>query len=137
MESIQQAVIFDEQDNFLVLKYSSFYGKRTKGRWTFPAGRLEENENFEDCIKREVMEEANIEVEIICQLISDMIKTIKGKEILTISYLCKPKNKNIKLCREHCDYKWVSLKEMKDLKLINPVMIKMAEKAIETLGGGE
>ncbi len=137
MEAIQQAVVFDKDDKFLLLKYSDFYDKKTEGKWTFPAGRLEDNENFEECLKREIKEETNLDVEIICQLISDIIKTVKGKKILTISYLCKPNDKNVKLCKEHTNYKWVSLKEMKDLKLINPIMIKMAEKALEILGGGE
>jgi len=136
METIQQAIIFNQKDQFLVLKYSGVYGKETKGKWTFPSGRLEKNEGYEDALKREVKEETGLDVDIIYQFFSSIIKTVKGEEVMTVAYLCRPKGKKIKLCKEHTDYKWVSIRDLKKMKLINPIMIEMAEKAKILLGGG-
>lgn len=37
-------------------------------KWEFPGGKLEENESEIDCIKREIKEELNIEIEVIMKL---------------------------------------------------------------------
>ena len=37
-------------------------------KWEFPGGKIEAGESEEDCIKREILEELNIEIEIIKRL---------------------------------------------------------------------
>lgn len=37
-------------------------------KWEFPGGKLEINENEVDCIKREIREELNIEIDVIKKL---------------------------------------------------------------------
>jgi 8-oxo-dGTP diphosphatase len=37
-------------------------------KWEFPGGKMENGENEENCIKREIREELNIEIELISQL---------------------------------------------------------------------
>jgi 8-oxo-dGTP diphosphatase len=37
-------------------------------KWEFPGGKLEEDESEADCIKREILEEINIEIEVVKQL---------------------------------------------------------------------
>jgi 8-oxo-dGTP diphosphatase len=39
-------------------------------KWEFPGGKLEENESEIDCIKREIKEELNIEIDILRRLSS-------------------------------------------------------------------
>ena len=136
METIQQAVIFDMNDKFLVLKYSGVYGAKTKDKWTFPSGRLEPNENYEEALKREVKEETGLDVDVVYQFFSSIITTVDGKKVLTVIYLCRPSGKKIKLCKEHTEYKWVNTKELKKMKLINPIMVEIAEKANVLLNGG-
>jgi 8-oxo-dGTP diphosphatase len=37
-------------------------------KWEFPGGKIEKGEDEEDCIKREIREELNIEIELISRL---------------------------------------------------------------------
>jgi 8-oxo-dGTP diphosphatase len=37
-------------------------------KWEFPGGKVEENENNEECIVREIKEEINVEIEIVKKL---------------------------------------------------------------------
>jgi 8-oxo-dGTP pyrophosphatase MutT (NUDIX family) len=136
MKTLQLALIFNLKDQFLMLKYSDVYGKDTKGKWTFPGGVLEKNENFEDSLKREVKEETGLDIDIVYQFFSGIIKTVDKKEAMVVAYLCRPKGKRIKLSKEHTEYKWVSPKDIKKMKLINPILIEIAEKAKILLGGG-
>lgn len=75
-------------------------------KWEFPGGKIEPNETEEDCIKREIMEELNIEV------------TLKRR--LTPSYFDYP-NTSIELIPFLANYKSgeLTLKEHKQYKIIN------------------
>lgn len=136
METVQQALIFNQKDQFLALKYSAKYGPKTKGKWTYPSGRLEPNEGYEEALKREVKEETGLDIDIVYQFFSSIITTVDGDKVLNVAFLCRPKGNKIKLCDEHTDYKWVGLKDLKKMQLINRIMIEMAEKALILLGGG-
>ena len=37
-------------------------------KWEFPGGKIEENESEQDCIKREIKEEINIEIDLVKRL---------------------------------------------------------------------
>jgi len=52
-------VIIVKDNKVLLGKRKNAHGE---GDWAFPGGHLEMNEAWEDCVKREVMEEVGIEV---------------------------------------------------------------------------
>ncbi|ENO12079.1 ADP-ribose pyrophosphatase [Thermoplasmatales archaeon SCGC AB-539-C06] len=73
-----------------VLKDGKFLlGKRKNthgaGHWQLPGGHLEFNEKFEDCAKREVLEEAGVKIKNIrlCTVTNDIFKK-EGKHYITI-----------------------------------------------------
>ena len=72
-------------------------------KWEFPGGKLEENESEIDCIKREIKEEINIEIEIIRKL-SNSIYDYGNFKINLIPFVAKHILGEIKLT-EHRDYK--------------------------------
>ncbi|RXR18458.1 NUDIX domain-containing protein [Flavobacterium amnicola] len=82
-------------------------------KWEFPGGKLEEGENVVECIKREIKEEINIEIEVVKQLTN----SIYNYEIFTVNlipFLSEYVSGEIILF-EHNDYKLLEKSELLQL----------------------
>lgn len=79
-------------------------------KWEFPGGKLEENETSEHCIKREIEEEINIQIEITDRL-TPAVHNYGAFEIQLIPFLSKYVSGTIKLA-EHKDYKLLEKSEL-------------------------
>lgn len=79
-------------------------------KWEFPGGKLEDGENLIECIKREIKEEINIEIEVVRQL-SNSICNYGTFTINLIPFLSKYVSGEIILA-EHKDYKLLEKSEL-------------------------
>lgn len=79
-------------------------------KWEFPGGKLEENESEIDCIKREIKEELNIEVEVLKGL-SNSIYDYGTYKINLIPFISNYVSGEIVLS-EHKDYKLLDKSEL-------------------------
>lgn len=52
-------IIYNDKNEILFIKRK---GKHGHGEWSFPGGKLDFGESFEDCARREVLEEVGIEI---------------------------------------------------------------------------
>lgn len=82
-------------------------------KWEFPGGKLEENEDDDTCVKREIREEINIEIEIIKKL-SNTIHDYGDFKIKLIPFLANYISGEIILL-EHSDYKFMDKNELYQL----------------------
>ncbi|MFV7235095.1 (deoxy)nucleoside triphosphate pyrophosphohydrolase [Flavobacterium sp. ZB4R12] len=82
-------------------------------KWEFPGGKLEENESEIDCIKREIKEEINIDIQILKKL-SNSIYDYGTFKINLIPFIAKHILGEIKLA-EHKDYKLLEKTELLSL----------------------
>jgi 8-oxo-dGTP diphosphatase len=82
-------------------------------KWEFPGGKLEENESEINCIKREIREELNLEIEIVKKL-SNSIFDYGTFKINLIPFIANYVSGNI-LLTEHKDYKLLDKSELLDL----------------------
>ena len=82
-------------------------------KWEFPGGKLEENESEIDCIKREIKEEINIDIEVVKKL-SSSIYDYGSFKINLIPFIAKHVHGEIKLT-EHKDYKLLQKTELLSL----------------------
>lgn len=84
------------------------------GAWDIPGGWLEPGESPFDGLKREALEEAGMEIDIIMPLEVQYFTRDDGQKITMIIFLCAPKSEKIVLSEEHTEYKWADLKSSKD-----------------------
>lgn len=82
-------------------------------KWEFPGGKLEQNENEIDCIKREIKEELNIEIKVLKKL-SISIFDYGTFKINLIPFIANHSSGEI-LLLEHKDYKLLDKTELLNL----------------------
>ena len=109
-------ILFNKADGiqFLVLKYPS-------GHWDFVNGNIEEGEEEEETVKRELFEETGINNLEIHQGFNEKAeynyykKNNKVHKIVSY-YLAETNQKQVKLSFEHLDHKWSNYED--SMKLI-------------------
>lgn len=83
-------------------------------KWEFPGGKLEEGESEIDCIKREIIEEINIEIEV-SEKLSNSVHDYGDFKINLIPFIANYVSGEIKLA-EHKDYKLLDKSELLNLE---------------------
>ena len=82
------AVIEDEAGRVLLVKHVKERGGFWQGKWICPGGKLESGETIEEGIKREVMEETRLEIELVAPLSPfDRIVRSNGDISLHVIYI--------------------------------------------------
>lgn len=82
-------------------------------KWEFPRGKLEENESEIDCIKREIKEELNIEIDVLKKL-SNSVFDYKTFKINLIPFVANYISGEI-ILSEHKDCKLLYKSELLNL----------------------
>lgn len=82
-------------------------------KWEFPGGKLEHNESEIECVKREIREEINIEIEVINKL-SNSVFDYGTFKINLIPFIAKYISGKIFLS-EHKDYKLIDKSNLLNL----------------------
>ncbi|MGD0644628.1 MAG: NUDIX hydrolase [Candidatus Bathyarchaeia archaeon] len=74
------------------------------GQWWFAGGRIHKRESLEKTLRREVKEETELEIESY-RLIKAYSRVFQERHDITVTYLCKCREGQIKLNGEHSEYK--------------------------------
>lgn len=103
--SAQFTDIIVECNNEILLLRRANYMKRFGGKWCLPGGHIDNQETSKTAILRELKEETNI-------IINDATfftnyKYMSG-ETSDIYYIILKEKPEVKISREHAQYKWVS-----------------------------
>jgi len=115
---LQKAVVFhpDKHELFLALKRSPDSFSRPND-WDLVGGNVLFGELHEDSLRKEIVEEANLEVGAFSPV--QIITTYdKEKEIYYFfnGFYCRAKNNDVKISFEHSEYRWVTKEEFIDMK---------------------
>ena len=123
-----------KDNKYLITKRAPFE-KAFPNQWTVPGGKLESNDYtkrpkdtsahwyniFENVIKREIMEETNLEIKNIKYLTSLAYLRDDGIPTLIVSLFADHKDGEVKLCPALTEYAWVTLEEAKNYDLIEGI----------------
>lgn len=82
--------------------------------WEFPGGKLEPNETWEQCLRREIREELGVEIEV-RELVEDLTHTYPEKTVRLRFYCCRlvsgePQAIHVQALR------WVTREELSNFK---------------------
>ncbi len=103
--------------------------KNYPGKWGFCSGFVKEFEPAEESVLREIEEETGLKARIIKK--GEIVKVVDDKEEKTwvvIPFLCESDSKDVKLCHENMDFKWIKPEEY-----INYDGVPALEKDLKTL----
>jgi len=81
------------------------HGKSADAKWEFPGGKVEKGETHEECLKREIMEELNVEIKG-GKFVGANCFNKGEKNINLMAYNAEYVSGEIKLT-DHEDYRWV------------------------------
>jgi mutator protein MutT len=101
------AAIIEKDGKILIAQRKK--GKHLEGKWEFPGGKVESGETPEECLKRELLEEFGIEVEI-RDLIGNSEFDYGDKHIRLLGYRAQHLSGEFQL-HDHDDMKWIRLEE--------------------------
>ena len=107
------AAVIKKDNKYLIAqrnrdKHFAFY-------WEFPGGKVNNNESFENALKREILEELSINIKINNKISSERFRDEKIN-VEVHYFLCEKLDEDI-ILSEHEDMKWVFKKNLLNFKL--------------------
>ena len=110
--SVIAGVIINEK-KILCAQRSKNHLNYISKKFEFPGGKVEKFETDEQCLKREILEELSLEIEIndFYMLVDHIYPDFKLNMKV---YLCSSNNRNI-ILKEHINCKWLGLKKISNL----------------------
>jgi len=118
----------------LVLKDNSFLVlAKHNGCLDLPGGKLETNESFTHCIKREVFEETSLSVFVSKPVAFwSFVKNGTGLKINGVTYLCSCLDSIVRLSKEHESFFWVDAEDLLRFKFYPSYGLQQI--SLETIG---
>ncbi|WP_088161313.1 (deoxy)nucleoside triphosphate pyrophosphohydrolase [Sphingobacterium sp. G1-14] len=102
--------IIEHADKILICQRSN--SMKLPLKWEFPGGKIEQGESKEDCLRREIKEELDIEIEI-----NNTLSTVEYHysdfSIQLYPFLCSLLNGEVKSL-EHAQAIWVDANQLRD-----------------------
>tara|TARA_B100001769_G_C21760466_1_gene416086 strand:+ start:235 stop:639 length:405 start_codon:yes stop_codon:yes gene_type:complete len=107
-------LIFNSKNQLLITRRGS---GDFKGKWEFPGGKLEKDETEEECLKREISEELNIDINVDYFLMNNS-HSYSTFSVELISYVSTISSGEIKLS-DHDKYEWVEINKLKEFDFLD------------------
>lgn len=146
LHRVAGTAIIHKDGKYLLLK-RSLEEKAFPGKWTVPGGNMEVDDYInlpankagqwynaiEKSLKREIMEEANLEVDKLHYLVDITFIRPDGIPVVILSYWSDYKSGEAKAGEDNIDFVWATLEEAKNYDLIPGIWeeIEMVDKIIK------
>ncbi len=111
-----KGLIFKE-DKILLIKRSD--SKFASYKWDLPGGKLEFTENPVECLKREILEETGLKIDIQdIACVDNSFEERKGKQYVSLIYEGNYIDGTIKLSKEHEEDVWIHPEKALSMDLV-------------------
>lgn len=123
-------ILLKNKDGKYLILFRSFQTdpKPDKEYWDIPGGRINIGFSLVENLKREVMEETGLEMNDQPKLIYAQ-DILKGKHVVRLTYTGFGDGE-VKLSKEHSQYRWLTLKEIKNFNLMDSYLKEVLNKLI-------
>ena len=122
MKEVTAAIIL--KDNTVLIAQRA-PGENLAGKWEFPGGKIELGETPQECLKREIREELNIEIEVL-DLFGQSIYIYNHGTIKLMAFWCQCLSSEITM-KVHSRIEWVNGHDL-DLYDYAPADLPFVEK---------
>ena len=129
MIEVAAAIIANQQGELLIARRGT--GKSQAGMWEFPGGKLEAGETAEACLRRELLEEMAIEIDLY-EWFGVNEHDYGSLYIRLIAYKARFVGGSIRLS-DHDEYRWVKIEELAEYTWA-PADVPFVEKLVRTCG---
>jgi mutator protein MutT len=87
--------------------------------WELPGGQLEDGESPEECVAREIIEEAGLAVSVVRLLSTWVFEVVPGRRVLIVAYLCEliSPAESVRASDEHSVVAFVPLSDLNEISL--------------------
>ncbi len=102
------AAVISKDDKFLVCRRASH--KSLAGFWEFPGGKVEPGESKSEAIKREILEELEMDIEVVSEAIT-VNHQYPDFKLIMHALICNSNTLEPKL-NEHISYEWLTKNDL-------------------------
>lgn len=99
--------------------------EKLAGKWEFPGGKVEIGETLQECLKREISEEFDVDIEVV-DFFGESIYEYESSCIKLMAFLCKWNSGDF-ILKVHSNIEWVDKNEL-DSYDFAPADIPLVEK---------
>ena len=122
------------RDNQKILVAKRGRGKKFGSQWEFPGGKLDRGETPEACLRREIREELNLEIQV-DEHFCTVHHQYPDSKIELMAFWCSIIGGSLKL-EEHEQVRWVTVAEMKQYDFVEADLNVIAALASNQDGVG-
>ena len=108
MTVVVAAIIQDELGNFLCAKRGEW--KSLPGKWEFPGGKANQDEELASALIREIKEELSVDVKVV----REFDRSVTG-DIELVCFVCDLISEKPTVSTDHSELRWVSEKDLSSL----------------------
>ena len=111
-------VLFNKKGQVLMVRRAN---PPAQGKWSLPGGVVKTGEELEDALKREMLEESGLEVEVgpLLSVSSRIVRNRNGRikyHFILLDYLCKWIGGLLKAGSDASEISWVNVDKIKNME---------------------
>lgn len=136
--TIPITAIIENEGQFLFVKRSK-YSKNMAGKWVFPGGKIEKNEDAIQALFRELNEETGLMFYDDVAFLSSyhFLRNEDNSSSVGLVFLVKSKNRDIKIDDSIEEYRWINPIDIIDYKFSYEEIIDFEKEQFVTIPGME